>query len=149
MLVTLGVPAMPGLGLAEVATLELRYVALPDLVEQTISLPIHVNVVPGDEAAGRIKNPRVDTEVLFQRAQEAKRRAAERLSAGDTMGARAEYQAATAALAMAPPGDAELEQEAEILADLDRQVELGETSLAAKASWDEHARKARQRGRGV
>src|SRR4051795_5498751 len=101
-LITLAVPAMPALGLAEVATLALTYVALPDLVEQTITIPLHVNVVPGDEAAGRVRDPKVRSEVLFQRAQEAKRRAAQAIHLGDVDGARAEYQSASAVLAAAP-----------------------------------------------
>src|SRR4051794_39752888 len=39
-LLTLAIPAIPALGLAQVATLELTYVALPDLAEQTITLPV-------------------------------------------------------------------------------------------------------------
>ena len=146
-LLTLAVPAVAELGLAQVASLELTYVALPDLVEQTITLPIHVNVVPGDQAAGRIPDPKVHSELLFQRSQQAKRRAAEALNRGDTAAARAEYQSAAAYLASAAPDDAELAQEAQILADLDEHVAAGEASFAAKLSRMEHAAKGRQRGR--
>jgi Ca-activated chloride channel family protein len=146
-LVTFAVPAMPGLGLAQVATLELTYVALPDLVEQTISIPVHVNVVPGDQAAGRIQDPNVTNELLFQRAQQAKRRAVDALNRGDTEAARAEYQSASAVIAAAGSDDEELAEEAGILAELDSDVAAGELRLAAKRSWMEHAGKARQRGR--
>ena len=44
---------MAALGLAEVARLELRYVELPQLLEHVVTLPISVNVVPGDQAAAR------------------------------------------------------------------------------------------------
>jgi Ca-activated chloride channel family protein len=145
-LVTLGVPAMPALGLAQVATLELTYVALPGLVEQTVSIPVSVNVVPGDEAAGRLPDPKVRNEVLFQRAQESKRRAADLLSRGEIDAARAEYQSAHA-ITVAAADDPELAREAEILAELDREVAAGEIRMAAKASRMEHAGKARQRGR--
>ena len=37
----------------QVAEIELQYVELPSLTTHSVSLPIHVNVVPGDEAAGR------------------------------------------------------------------------------------------------
>jgi Ca-activated chloride channel family protein len=47
-----GVPAKPALGLAAVAALELRFVALPAFAEETVTIPIHVNVVPGDEPPG-------------------------------------------------------------------------------------------------
>lgn len=77
------VPAMAGLGLAQVATLELRYVELPALLEQVVSLPITVNVVPGDQVAGRVADPVVHTEVIFQEAQDDKRKASEALEKGD------------------------------------------------------------------
>jgi Ca-activated chloride channel homolog len=147
-LVTLAVPAIAALGLAQVATLELTYVALPDLIEQTVTLPLHVNVVPGDEAAGRVPDPKVRTELLFQRAQQAKRRAADALRVGDTAAAQVAYRAAAADIAAAPCTP-ELVAEAQILADLDARVVAGEASLAAKLSRMEHARKGRQRGRGV
>ncbi len=83
LLLRLGIPAMAALGLAQIATLELRYVELPALVEQVVTLPVQVNVVPGDEAAGRIVDPTVHSEVLFQDAQQAKRQASEALEHGD------------------------------------------------------------------
>ena len=52
LVLTFKVPAMTALGLAEIAQVELRYVAVPGFVEQTITVPVHVNVVPGDQAAG-------------------------------------------------------------------------------------------------
>lgn len=64
-LLKLRVPALSALGLARVATLELSYVELPGLIEQVVSLPISVNVVPGDEAEGRVPHPTVESEVLF------------------------------------------------------------------------------------
>jgi Ca-activated chloride channel family protein len=77
------VPGMAALGLADIASLELRYVEMPALVEQTVVLPIAVNVVPGDEAAGRLADPVVRSELLFQEAQQSKRRASEAFEAGD------------------------------------------------------------------
>lgn len=83
LLLKFGVPAMSALGLAQIATLELRYVELPGLVEQVVTLPVQVNVVPGDEAAGRVADPTVRTEVLFQEAQQVKKQASEALERGD------------------------------------------------------------------
>ena len=57
LVLTFDVPGEAALGLAQIAELELRYVALPDLAEQTVTMPVHVNVVPGDQAAGRIARP--------------------------------------------------------------------------------------------
>lgn len=76
------VPALETLGLAKVATLDLAYVELPGLVEHHVMLPISVNVVPGDEAAGRVPHPTVHSEVLFQEAQAVKRQASEAFEQG-------------------------------------------------------------------
>ena len=82
------VPAMAALGLAQIASLELRYVELPGLIEHLVTMPVAVNVVPGDEAAGRIPDPVVHTEVLFQEAQQSKRLASEALERGDRAAAK-------------------------------------------------------------
>jgi Ca-activated chloride channel family protein len=149
LLLTFNVPAMAALGLAEIATLELRYVALPGLVEETVTLPLYVNVVPGDEAAGRVRDPEVHTEVLFQQTQEAKRRAADALASGDHAAARQLFEGAGDAIAAAPPPmqSDELLGEAAILADFARQTMEGEAARVAKRSRMEQAAKARKRGR--
>jgi Ca-activated chloride channel family protein len=149
LVLSFAVPALPGLGLAEIASLELRYVALPAFAEETITLPLTVNVVPGDQAAGRVRDPKVQTERLFQQAQEAKRRAAEALGRGDEGTAMAAYAAAAGAIAAAPAASAELSEEAAILSELSDRTAAGDAAWAAKRSRAEHARKARQRGRGT
>ena len=45
-------------------------------------IPVNVNVVPGDQAAGRVKDEQVDTEMIFQKSQRDKRLAAEDLRRG-------------------------------------------------------------------
>ena len=69
----LEVPAMAGLGLAQVAELTLTYVELPDLLQHTVTVPVSVNVVPSDEAAGRMPSIEVRRERLLLEAQRAKR----------------------------------------------------------------------------
>lgn len=147
---TLGVPAMPALGLAQVAELELRSVTLPAFAEQTVTLPVHVNVVPGDQAAGRIPDPEVRTELLFQQAQEAKRRAADALRDGDVQGARNLYAAALDhfGLAAGPAPAPEMAEELRILRDLEARTASGDAWRAAKRARMDHARKSRKRGRG-
>ncbi|MBI5105007.1 MAG: VWA domain-containing protein [Solirubrobacterales bacterium] len=146
-LLKLQVGALHALGLEQVATVELRYVALPRLVEQTITLPIAVNVVPGDQAAGRIPNPKVREEALFQQTQEAKRRAAEALRRGDHDEAIEVFRAASAALAAAPTQ--ELREELAIIDGLTAEVRAGSPDRAAKQSRMDHAYKSRNRGRGM
>jgi Ca-activated chloride channel homolog len=141
LLLGLDVPASPALGLAQVATLELRYVALPDLLEQTISLPVSVNVVPGDEAAGRVPDPRVRSELLFQRAQQAKREAADAIAGGDEP--RAMQALAAAAVQLAGSDEDERSVVLDMAADIDR----GQAVRAAKRALADHHHKSRKRGR--
>jgi Ca-activated chloride channel family protein len=141
LLLQLGVPAIAALGLAQIATLELRYVTLPELSEQTVTLPISVNVVPGDQAAGRVTDPKVRTELLFQQAQEAKRRAADAIARGDEQAASAVLHEAGEQLAGVD------DAERAVLMDLAADVDAGRSDRAAKRSRMEHHHKSRRRGR--
>ena len=77
------VPTMDELGLAEIAQLTFTYIGLPDLDEHTVTIPVTVNVVPGDVAAGRVPKPEVAREKLFLSAQSRKRDAEEAIRRGD------------------------------------------------------------------
>jgi Ca-activated chloride channel family protein len=152
LLLVFDIPAIAALGLAEVATLEFTYVELPAVVQHTVSVPLHVNVVPGDAAAGRIPDPVVRTEVAYLRAQQAKRRASTHLSAGDTEAALREINDAQAtvdaALAAAPPElAADLREEVEVLRYLAHETEFGLAARAAKYSSSDSYNKSSKRGR--
>jgi Ca-activated chloride channel family protein len=152
LLLQIDVPAMAELGLAQIAELELRYVEVGTLEAQTVTLPLHVNVVPGDAAAGRIPDPTVRSELAYQEAQRAKQKAAEDLRSGDVQGAAQRYFAAAEgvadALAAAPPEMAdELEEEGRLLRELStRAVEDDANRVAKLTEMDQHY-KARKRGR--
>ena len=77
------VPALAALGLHELAQIAIEYVALPDIVQQVVAWPVMVNVVPGDEAAGRIANPTVTSARLLAETTKVKREATQALSEGD------------------------------------------------------------------
>lgn len=98
----LGVPAMAGLGLAQVAELTLTPVELPDLLQHTVTVPVSVNVVPTDEAAGRMPSIEVRREHLLLQAQRAKRATEEALRSGDLDRARAILADASQMLLTAP-----------------------------------------------
>lgn len=83
LLLHFAVPALAELGLHELATLTIDYVAMPALLSQTISWPLAVNVVPGDAAAGRVADPSVMTARLLAEATRAKDEANQALGAGD------------------------------------------------------------------
>jgi Ca-activated chloride channel homolog len=152
LVLTLAVPAMPALGLAKVADLQLRYVELPTLTTHTIDVPVHVNVVPGDHAAGRIPDPAVRSELAFQQAQLAKRRAGEALRSGDLKRARGLYADAGAALdaaSAAAPADLrdELAGEAGLLREMADRVAWDDPSRLSKFGEADRALKSRKRGR--
>ena len=145
------VPGIAALGVAEVATLELRYVALPQLIEETVTLPVTVNVVLGSQAAGRVPDPAVRTELVYQRAQSAKRAASHCLHDGDVNGAvdalRGALTDVTDSYAAAPPAfAADLHEEMMMLAGLIEETTDGSTSRASKTMMSDAAHKSRRHG---
>lgn len=82
-LIRFEIPAMAALGLTELATFSLEYIALPELESQVITWPVAVNVVPGDEAAGRVANPTVTTARLIAESTKVKRYASESIRRGE------------------------------------------------------------------
>lgn len=86
-LVHFDVPAMAQLGAAHVADLVIDYIALPQLEAQTLSWPVAVNVVPGDEASQRIPDPTVVMARLLAEVTGAKQKASDALLSGDSVGA--------------------------------------------------------------
>ena len=61
-----------------------------------------MNVVPGDEAAVRVADAIVQTEVLWQEAQRAKKEASEAMLRGDVAGATIHLSTAMESQARAP-----------------------------------------------
>jgi Ca-activated chloride channel family protein len=137
------VPGMAGLGAATIAELELRWVDLATMTEKVATVPVNVNVVPGDVAAGRVPVTTVRDELAFLKLQRAKREAAERLSRGDAAaGARLMRDAALAVPSSAAP---ELLEEAALLRTMAADAEL-DVRLAAKAARADVHRKTQRRG---
>jgi Ca-activated chloride channel family protein len=143
---------MAALGVAQIATIDLQYVELPGLVEHSVQLPISVNVVPGDEAARRVPDPTVRTEVLFQEAQTKKRLASESFERGDAETGRALLDESVAGLESAfmaaPPevaGDIRAELE-EVRGFSARSHDLG-AAHTSKLTRDSYHRQNRKRGR--
>ncbi|HSE09330.1 MAG TPA: VWA domain-containing protein [Nocardioidaceae bacterium] len=152
LLMRLKVPAMAALGLAQIASLELRFVELPDLVEQVVTLPVTVNVVPGDEAAGRVPDASVQAEVLFQEAQQSKRLASEALERGDRKTAQRLLEEAVKTLGDA--GDVapldlreDLRREAEEVRYMGEQSIVGDANVLSKRTRASYHMQNRKRGR--
>lgn len=149
---TFDIPGVAALGLAEVATLTFTYVELPALVQHTVTVPVTVNVVPGDQAAGRVADPVVRTELVYLKAQQAKRRASGHLSKGDSDAALREIRQAqrdiAAARENAPEAQAaDLAEEAQELEYLARETEYGSQARSGKFLSASSYRKLQQRGR--
>ena len=151
LLVRLKVPGIAALGLVQVASLEFTHVSLPDLVQHVTTLPVHVNVVPGDQAAGRIPDPKVRSEALFQQTQRVKSRCSGLLSQGRADEASAMLTGWSASLRVQSAGlpsalSAELFGEAELMDALADESRFDVGRAAKAASYDSSA-KSRTRGR--
>jgi Ca-activated chloride channel family protein len=151
-MLTLDIPAIARLGLTQIATLEFTWVELPSLTQHISIVPLHVNVVPGDAAAGRIPDPVVRTELAYLRAQQTKRRASGHLSHGNAEAALADLHGAQAAIAdvldTAPEHlRPDLADELDTLRYLAEETVHGTITRAAKYSSSDAAHKSRHRGR--
>lgn len=146
------VPAIAAVGLASICALELRWVDVETMRSERADIPVHVNVVPGDQAAGRAANPEVTTELSFQQAQRAKREASDALADGDLDRAQRIWRGASLDLgrpdlAATPNATAaEIAAEMEVLEELADGAEADRIGARKRALADHHL-KSRRRGR--
>lgn len=145
LLVTIGVPVIPALGLATVADLTLTYVQLPELEQHVVTIPVAVNVVPADLAADRVPKPEVERERLLLEVQRAKEVSEEALRYGDLTSAAASLHAASSRLAAAPPSlvDDELRDEADWLTASADMVSDGDVDRSSRRLRSDRLRKSR------
>lgn len=152
LLLRLQVDALGALGAAQIAELELRYVETATLTEHTVTLPVSVNVVPGDEAAGRVPDPRVQSEKLYQEGQAAKLEASKAYERGDISGA-SEYlrnsnvSLTCAALLVSPDDRASIDAEIDANEELQANASAVGAAYASKRSRDSYHQGNRKRGR--
>jgi Ca-activated chloride channel family protein len=66
------VPGIEALGLCKIADVTFEYTDLAARSEISVTMPVNVNVVPGDQAAGRIEDPIVKAERMILQAQSEK-----------------------------------------------------------------------------
>ena len=83
LLFEIDVPDIATIGVAQVCEMELRWVDTESMESKVATIPVNVNVIPGDQAAGRVKDTEVETELTFQQSQRSKREAADALRDGD------------------------------------------------------------------
>lgn len=147
-LVRFDVAGLAALGLTVLADVRLEYTALPAMVEHSIEMPVTVNVVPADIAAGRVPNPIVVVESAVQQAQASKTHAVQALNQGDLDTALGSLDGARKLLSdvvSALPDDVDagalssaLEEieELRVLRDSAEQRDVMFTSKMAAESWD-------------
>ena len=81
-IIGLEVPGIAALGLAKVADIVVEYLNLAEMTEISVTMPVQVNVVPVDIAAGRIPDPIVRAERLIVEAQSEKVIATDEIRSG-------------------------------------------------------------------
>ncbi len=152
LLLRMKVDGLAALGLAQIATLELRYVETATLTEHTVSLPISVNVVPGDEASGRVPDPKVESERLYQEGQAAKLEASKAYESGDLGAAEALLEESASQLrrasALASPEEfMAIEEELRSIEVLGARARVEGAGYASKMTRDSYHLSNRKRGR--
>jgi Ca-activated chloride channel family protein len=81
--INIELPGIAALGLCKIADITIEYLDLAARQEISVTMPVNVNVVPGDVAAGRVSDPIVRAERLILEAQTAKSLAVEELRSGN------------------------------------------------------------------
>ncbi len=152
LLFEIDVPDITVLGPAQVCEIELRWVDTETMESKLAKIPVNVNVVPGDQAAGRVKDEQVDTEMIFQKSQREKRLAAEDLKRGRKKEAARRMMAAKDRLGAKDRARmllAEIDEwnaEARWIDQNLNEMELDEI-IARKRMLSDYNRKGRRRGR--
>ena len=139
-------------GPSEIATFELTYVETATLTEHTVTLPISVNVVPGDETSGRIRDPRVHSERLFHEAQAQVLSASKAFESGDFATGRGylgmSERLLTEAVAAAPASETErYRSEVDSITEMYAASMDSSSSRMSKRTRDMYHQKNRKTGR--
>jgi len=86
-IIMVDVPGIADLGLCKIADVTIEYTDLAARNEISVTMPVNVNVVPGDQAAGRIEDPIVKAERMILQAQSEKAIATEEILQGNSKSA--------------------------------------------------------------
>jgi Ca-activated chloride channel family protein len=152
LLFEIDVPEIATLGPAQVCEMELRWVDTESMESRRATIPVNVNVVPGDQAAGRVKDNEVETEMTFQRVQRDKNLAARDLKRGDFASAKRRMGGSMSRLRgsdrsrMTPGQISEYESEQQWFAERMVEAEL-DPNMSAKRMKADFNQKHRRRGR--
>ena len=86
-IILVDVPGIAALGLCKIADVTIEYTDLAARNEVSVTMPVNVNVVPGDQAAGRIEDPIVKAERMILQAQSEKAIATDEILQGNAKSA--------------------------------------------------------------
>ena len=86
-IIVVEVPGIEALGLCKIADVTFEYTDLAARSEISVTMPVNVNVVPGDQAAGRIEDPIVKAERMILQAQSEKAIATDEILQGNAKSA--------------------------------------------------------------
>lgn len=126
-LVKFVVPGLSTLGTTSIADIVLEYASMPDLKEHTVTLPIAVNVVPGDEARGRVPNPTVEVASLLADLADDKKAVGDELRSGDVQAAQRRL---SSGLSRLDATRAEMDAKGDVDADLALRLEEARREIA-------------------
>jgi Ca-activated chloride channel family protein len=154
--IDLDVPGIAALGLCAIADITIEYLNLAQRQEITVSMPVNVNVVPSDVAAGRVSDPIVRAERLILDAQTAKSLAVEDLHAGKINEATGRLKGTAANLrrhaSLIPVTDersaeslAIIKAEADEIDTLAQIAEVQDVTYSSKRMTESYSRKTRAR----
>jgi Ca-activated chloride channel family protein len=148
------VPGIAALGLCKIADITIEYLDLGQRQEISVTMPVNVNVVPGDVAAGRVSDPIVRAERLILEAQTAKSFAVEELRAGKIKEASGRLSGAAATLrreaSLIPVTDDQsaeslliIRAEADEIETLAQSAQFDDASYSAKRMTESYSRSTR------
>ena len=155
-MIDIEVPGIKAHGLCQIAEITIEYLNLADRQEISVTMPVNVNVVPGDQAAGRIANPVIRAERLIIAAQSEKATAIEELRSGDSKTASARLLKTVAKLrteaALVPVTDAAsaesltlIRTEADEIEALAEMAKHEDVAYSSKRLTEDFSRKTRAR----
>jgi Ca-activated chloride channel homolog len=155
-MIDLDVPGIAALGLCKIADITIEYLDLAQRQEISVTMPVNVNVVPGDVAAGRIADPIVRAERLILEAQTAKSLAVDELLNGKIKEASSRLKGAASSLrreaSLIPVTDersaeslAIIKAEADEIEVLAQTAEDQDVMYSSKRMTESYSRKTRSR----
>lgn len=152
----INVPQIAALGLCQIAEITIEYLDMSQRQEISVSIPVNVNVVPGDVAAGRVADLTVRAERLVLEAQNTKALATEDVRSGKSKAASSRLRGAAEELrrkaSLIPASDAKsseslaiIRAEADEIDDLARLVEQESASYSSKRMSESYSKSTRSK----